>query len=107
MAIVACHRRAPARARSRGPIMFATPFTAFHTILSLVAIVAGAFVMLLLTKNRRPDVWTLTFFIAMTATDVTGFMFPFTVLLPSHKVGIVSLVLLALALVGQYIFKFA
>ena len=58
--------------------MFATPFTAFHTILSLVAIVAGAFVMLLLTKNRRPDVWTLTFLIAMIATDVTGFMFPFT-----------------------------
>jgi hypothetical protein len=104
---MACHRWAPAWAQSRGPIMFATPFTAFHTILSLVAIVAGAFVMLLLVKNRRPDVWTLTFLITMIATDVTGFMFPFTVLLPSHKVGIVSLVLLALVILGQYVFKFA
>src|SRR6266699_2806625 len=105
--MMACHRRGPAWARSRGPIMFATPFTAFHTILSLVAIVAGAFVMLMLVKNRRPDIWTLTFFVTMIATDVTGFMFPFTALLPSHKVGIVSLVLLALALLGQYVFKFA
>ena len=87
--------------------MFATPFTAFHTILSLVAIVAGVFVMMLLVKNRRPDMWTLTFLITMAATDVTGFLFPFTVLLPSHKVAILSLVLLALALLGQYVFKFA
>jgi hypothetical protein len=87
--------------------MFATPFTAFHTILSLVAIVAGAFVMMMLVKNRRPDVWTLTFLITMIATDVTGFMFPFTKLLPSHITGIISLVLLALVLLGQYVFKFA
>ena len=86
--------------------MFATPFTAFHTTLSLVAIVAGVFVMMMLVKNRRPDIWTLTFLISMIATDVTGFMFPFTALLPSHKVGIVSLVLLALALLGQYVLKF-
>jgi hypothetical protein len=87
--------------------MFATPFTAFHTILSLVAIVAGALAMMMLVKNRRPDVWTLTFLISMIATDVTGFMFPFTALLPSHKLGIISLVLLAVALVAQYVVKFA
>jgi hypothetical protein len=98
---------APARALLRGAIMFATPFTAFHTILSLVAIVAGAFVMMTLVKNRRPDIWTPIFLVTMAATDVTGFLFPFTVLLPSHKVGIISLVLLALVLLGQYVFKFA
>jgi len=87
--------------------MFATPFSAFHTILSLVAIVAGAFVMMMLVKNRRPDVWTVMFLITMIATDVTGFLFPFTVLLPSHKVAILSLVLLALAILGQYVFKFS
>ncbi|MEN3382216.1 MAG: hypothetical protein V7608_2260 [Hyphomicrobiales bacterium] len=87
--------------------MFATPFTAFHTILSLVAIVAGACVMMMLVKNRRPDVWTLTFLITMIATDVTGFIFPFTKLLPSHITAIISLVLLALVVLGQYVFKFA
>jgi hypothetical protein len=87
--------------------MFATPFTAFHTLLSLAAIVTGAFVMAMLIKNRRPDIWTLGFFVTMIATDVTGFMFPFAKLLPSHITGIISLVLLALALLGQYVFRFA
>jgi hypothetical protein len=91
----------------RGPTMFATPFTAFHTILSLVAIVAGAFVMMMLVENRRSGVWTLTFLITMIATDVTGFMFPFGKLLPSHITGIISLVLLALVVLGQYAFNFA
>ena len=68
--------------------MFATPFTAFHTLLSLAAIVTGACVMSMLVKNRRPDVWTLAFLATMIATDVTGFMFPFTKLLPSHYTGI-------------------
>jgi len=43
----------------------------------------------------------------MIATDVTGFMFPFSKLLPSHYTGILSLALLALALLGQYVFRFA
>src|SRR4051812_43487066 len=87
--------------------MFATPFTAFHTLLSLAAIVAGAFVMAMLVQNRRPHIWTLTFLITMVATDVTGFLFSFTKLLPSHITGIISLALLALVLLGQYVFKFA
>jgi hypothetical protein len=37
------------------------------------------------------------------ATSVTGFGFPFAVLLPSHKVGIVSLVVLVVAIFARYI----
>ena len=40
-------------------------------------------------------------------TSVTGFGFPFDHLLPSHKVGIISLVLLAVALVALYAFHLA
>jgi hypothetical protein len=87
--------------------MFATPFTGFHTILSLLAIVAGAAVINSLIKNQRPDLWTIAFLVTMIATDVTGFMFPFTKLLPSHYTGILSLVLIALALLAQYAFHFA
>ncbi len=36
------------------------------------------------------------------ATSVTGFLFPFQKLLPSHIVGIVSLVILAIAIVARY-----
>ena len=56
--------------------MFATPAVTFHTLLSLVAILAGIFVMSMLVKNRRPDVWTLVFLVTMIATDVTGFLLP-------------------------------
>jgi hypothetical protein len=43
------------------------------------------------------------FFLASTAlTSVTGFFFPFTGLLPSHIVGIVSLAVLAVALLALY-----
>ena len=87
--------------------MFATPFTGFHTLLSLAAIITGACVMSMLVKNRRPDICTLAFLATMIATDVTGFMFPFTKLLPSHITGIISLAFIALALLAQYVFHFA
>src|SRR5262249_45450961 len=47
------------------------------------------------------------FLLTTVLTSVTGFGFPFTHLLPSHKVGILSLVLLALAIVGRYVFRLA
>jgi len=87
--------------------MFATPAITFHTLLSLVAILAGIFVMSMLVKNRRPDVWTLTFLVTMIATDVTGFLLPAPKFpLPSHIFGIISLVFLALALLAHYAFHF-
>lgn len=87
--------------------MFATPAIAFHTVLSLIAILAGVCVMSMLVKSRRPDVWTLTFLVTMIATDVTGFFLPAPKLMPSHLFGIISLVLLALALLAHYVFHFA
>jgi hypothetical protein len=41
------------------------------------------------------------------ATSVTGFGFPFERLLPSHKVGIISLVALTIAIVARYVFHLA
>src|SRR4029453_1486818 len=50
---------------------------------------------------------TLLFLASMIATDVTGFFLPEAKLLPSHVFGIISLVLLALALLAHYVFHFA
>jgi hypothetical protein len=86
--------------------MFATPFTSFHTILSLIAILAGAFVIKSLIGNERPGFWTLVFLATMIATDVTGFMFPFDKILPSHIFGVLSLGLMAIALLAHYAFHF-
>ncbi|MCU1244101.1 MAG: hypothetical protein JWN02_11 [Acidobacteria bacterium] len=77
-------------------------FTVVHTIISLVAIVAGFVVMAGLLSGKRMNGWTAFFLISTVATSVTGFFFPFHGLLPPHKVGIISLVVLALAVVARY-----
>jgi hypothetical protein len=87
--------------------MFATPFTSIHTILSLVAIVAGIGVMAMLLNNRKPNIGTVVFLITAIATSATGFFFPFTKFLPSHGVGVICLVLFVPALLAQYVYNFA
>lgn len=87
--------------------MFATGPIAFHTILSLIAIVAGACVILAMSKGRSPDYWTLAFLVSMIATDVTGFLLPAPKFLPSHLFGILSLAAIAIALLAHYAFHFA
>ena len=87
--------------------MFATPAVTFHTLLSLAAIITGVCVMMMLVKNRKPDIWTLVFLVTMIATDVTGFLLPAPKLLPSHIFGVISLVFLALAVLAHYVFHFA
>jgi hypothetical protein len=77
-------------------------FTTLHVIISLIAIAAGLVVMFgMLGANRMPAL-TAIFLLLTILTSVTGFMFPFTELLPSHMIGILSLVLLAIACVALY-----
>lgn len=51
---------------------------------------------------KRLGVWTKVFLATTTATSVTGFFFPVDHFLPSHAVGIVSLIVLALAISAHY-----
>jgi hypothetical protein len=48
------------------------------------------------------DVWTAVFLIMTVGTSATGFLFPFQKLLPSHIVGIISLVVLGVAIYARY-----
>jgi hypothetical protein len=83
--------------------MSLSAFTTLHVIISLVAIASGLIVMFgLLGSNRMPAL-TATFLFLTILTSVTGFLFPFEKLLPSHMVGILSLVLLAIACVALYV----
>lgn len=82
-------------------------FTTVHTVLSLVGICAGLVVMFGLIAGKRLDGWTVVFLATTVATSVTGFGFPFDHLLPSHKVGIVSLLVLPVAIVARYAFHLA
>lgn len=76
--------------------------TAVHTGLSIIAIVAGVPAINGLFKTGAASFWTSLFLVTAIATSVTGFFFPFNGLLPSHVVGIIALLILAVALYARY-----
>jgi hypothetical protein len=77
-------------------------FTMLHVIISLIGIVAGIIVMFgLLGSNKMPGL-TAIFLLFTILTSATGFLFPVEKLLPSHIIGILSLVLLAIACIALY-----
>ena len=82
--------------------MTLSTFTLFHVVLSLVGIASGLIVVYGLMTGKRFDGWTATFLLFTVLTSLTGFLFPFTHLLPSHVVGILSLLMLAVAIVARY-----
>jgi hypothetical protein len=79
--------------------------TFVHVLLSLIGIVSGFVVLVGMFDSRRQESWTALFLITTVATSVTGFLFPFTKLLPSHIFGIISLVVLTIALFARYSFR--
>jgi hypothetical protein len=60
-----------------------------------------------LLVGKRLDGITAIFLVSTVLTSVTGFGFPFDHLLPSHIVGILSLVVLAGAILARYAFHLA
>lgn len=82
--------------------MSLSTFTLVHVVLSLVGIWSGIVVVYGLLAGKRLDGWTALFLASTAATSLTGFGFPFDHLLPSHIVGIISLVALAVAVVARY-----
>ncbi len=79
-------------------------FTWIHTVLSLGAIVAGFVVVIGMQRRQASPSWIAAFLASAVATSVTGFGFPFDHFLPSHWVGVISLVVLGLAILGHYVF---
>ena len=87
--------------------MSLSAFTTLHVIISLVGVVSGIVVMFgLLGSNRMPGL-TAIFLLFTILTSATGFLFPFEKLLPSHIIGILSLLLLAVACIALYVIKLA
>ena len=77
-------------------------FTFVHVVLSLAGILSGFVVMAGLLTAKRFDGWTAVFLASTIATSVTAFGFPFDHVLPSHVVGVISLVVLAVAIFARY-----
>jgi len=82
--------------------MSLSTFTLLHVALSLIGIASGL-VVLAGWLRSQPQGGVAAIFLATTVlTSVTGFFLPFDRLLPSHIVGILSLVVLVIALTALY-----
>jgi hypothetical protein len=85
--------------------MSLSAFTMVHVIISLIGIISGFIVLFGLFGSHRLPGMTALFLLTTILTSVTGFLFPFDKLLPSHMVGIVSLIVLAIACFALYVMK--
>jgi hypothetical protein len=77
-------------------------FTLVHVVISLIGIITGLVVVGGLLSGKRLDGWTGLFLLTTIVTNLTGYGFPVDRVLPSHIVGAISLVALAIACVARY-----
>jgi hypothetical protein len=80
--------------------------TKIHVVISLIGILTGVVVLIGLISGRRLNGWTAWFLASTAATSVIGFFFPFHGVTPGIILGIISLLLLALAIFARYFRRF-
>lgn len=79
-------------------------FTILHVIISLAGIASGLLVILALAANKLSGL--TGFFLSTTAlTSITGFLFPFHGVDPAIILGILSMIVLLLAVIALYVGK--
>jgi hypothetical protein len=83
-------------------ILGMTTFTFIHVVISLVGIFSGLIVAFGLVAGRSLSRMTALFLVTTVATSITGFMFPYHGFTPGIGIGILSLVVLALAIYARY-----
>jgi K+-transporting ATPase A subunit len=77
-------------------------FLQIHVALSLIGIVTGLIVLFGLMAGRALGGWTALFLVTTILTSITGFPLPPFGLDPPRMVGILSLILLAVAVIAYY-----
>jgi len=82
-------------------------YTLIHVIISLVGIGSGLIVLFGMFGGKRLDGMTALFLATTVLTSLTGFGFPFEHLTPGIILGILSLVVLAIAVPARYSFHMA
>jgi hypothetical protein len=82
-------------------------FTLFHVVLSLVGFGSGLVAAFGLILGKLLPGWTATFLSTTLLTSLTGFLFPVHHFMPSHAVGILSLIVLAPAIYALYVRRLA
>jgi hypothetical protein len=79
-------------------------FLQIHVLISLIGIASGLVVVYGLLSGKPLAGWTALFLITTILTSVTGFPLPPFGFDPPRAVGVISLMLLALAVVALYVF---
>jgi len=77
-------------------------FTVAHVIITLIAIASGFVVMFGMLRSHRLRGWTAIFLLFTVLTSLTGFLFPIHGFTPALGTGIVSSILLVVALFALY-----
>jgi len=81
-----------------------TLFTFVHVVITLIAMAAGLIAIFGMIGNNRMDSITAIFLLFTVLTSVTGFLFPIVKLTPALILGIMSIVVLAIALAARYLY---
>jgi hypothetical protein len=84
-----------------------TLLTPFHVAVSLVAIAAGFAVVFGMLNSRRFERTNAWFLATTVLTSATGFLFPFNGITPGIVIGILSLLILTVAVLARYRFHLA
>jgi len=87
--------------------MSLSTFTFVHVLISLVGIASGLIVLYGFLADKRMDGLTALFLTTTVLTSVTGFMFPFEHFSPADTFGVISLVVLTIAIAARYAFHLA
>src|SRR3954465_11530134 len=77
-------------------------FTAVHVAISLVAMLSGLIVIFGMIAAKPLHALTALFLSTTVLTSVTGFFFPFEHITPGIVIGVLSLVVLAIAIPARY-----
>lgn len=73
-------------------------FVALHVAISLFGIVTGLVALGALATGRFLKGWQAAFLVTTILTSVSGFMFPFGGITPAFGFGVISLIVLAIAI---------
>jgi len=77
-------------------------FTTLHVIISLIGLGSGIVVVLGMCQGSRLPRWTALFLLTTVLTSATGFLFH-SAFGPPHVIGLISLVILAVASIALYV----
>jgi hypothetical protein len=87
---------------TKNPSTILILFTLFHVALSPIGILAGFIAVFGLLAYKLLPGWTRWFLVTTLLASITGYFFPVHRLLPSHIVGLISIISLSVALYALY-----